>query len=102
MHIIFERSGGFAGMRVAYSVDTENIPPEEALSIQELVEQADFFNLPAVTSGKSSLPDQFQYVLTLETETEKHTLETGDNSASPPLKVLLRKLTLLARELPEE
>lgn len=101
MQITFERSGGFAGMRMSYSVDTEELPPEKAQAIKDLVEQVDFFNLPDVLPEEAALPDQFQYELTLETEAEKHTLKTTESGATAPVQALLRTLTLLARDLPD-
>ncbi|MGE5072070.1 MAG: protealysin inhibitor emfourin, partial [Anaerolineae bacterium] len=46
MHIDFTRTGGFAGIRLSTSVDTSELPPEQAHELDHLVEDAAFFELP--------------------------------------------------------
>jgi hypothetical protein len=97
MRIEFERTGGFAGMRVAATIDTETLPPDEARAVREMVGAARFFDLPAKITSPTPGADQFQYRLTVEAEGRKHTVEVGDASAPEALQPLLRRLTLLAR-----
>lgn len=97
MRIQFERSGGFAGMLVQATVDTNSLPPPEAGNIVDLVEDANFFNLPAQISSSSPGADQFQYKLTVEEGDRCHTVETSEGAVPDSLRPLLRQLTLRAR-----
>src|SRR2546425_7633629 len=54
MQVHFERSGGFAGLRISHDVDSANLPPEEASELSKLIETAHFFELPAVL--RATLP----------------------------------------------
>lgn len=47
MKIHFERSGGFAGLRLSHDLDWADHSPEERGELDRLVERAQFFDLPA-------------------------------------------------------
>ncbi len=97
MQIHFERTGGIAGMRVAATIDTGALSPDEARDLQALVEAAKFFNLPTVIASPTPGADQFQYRVTVEAEGRRHAVEVGDASVPDALQPLLRRLTILAR-----
>ena len=97
MRIQFDRTGGFAGLRMAATLETESLPPDEAQSLLDLVKAARFFDLPAVIEPPPAGADQFKYKLTIEAEGRRHTVEMGDASAPETLQPLLRRLTVLAR-----
>jgi hypothetical protein len=99
MHITFERTGGFAGMRLAVTIDTHQLSPEEAKELEEMVEAAGFFDLPAKISSESPGADRFHYKLTVEAEGQRHTVELGEAAAPEPLRTLLRRLTTVARSV---
>ncbi len=92
MLIQFERTGGFAGMRKKFTVDTDSLPPEEATRLHKMIETAGFFNLPSKSKGPSRGADQFQYRLIVETEKKKHTVELGEASVPATLRPLLKSL----------
>lgn len=97
MRIHFERTGGFAGMRMVATIDTESLSPDKARDLQELVDTSGFFDLPAGTSTGMSGADRFHYRLTVETEGREHTVQVGDAALPEALWPLLRRLTVLAR-----
>jgi len=97
MRIDIERSGGFAGMLLRASIDTDTLPPEQAKELAPLLDAAHFFELPTITHSPSTRADQFRYKITIESEGRTHTVETGDESAPSTLRPLLRRLTALAR-----
>jgi hypothetical protein len=94
--IKFERTGGFAGMRIARDLKMEDLPDEQANSIAELLDDMDFQELPEQMLDES-MPDQFTYVITVETLKGEHTVVTGDASAPDKMQELLRILNRLAR-----
>jgi len=97
MRIQFERSGGFAGMRITATIDTDSLSPDDAKSLREMVDASDFFNLPSTIRSPSSTADSFQYKVIIEDQGRKHMVEAGDQAVPPTLKPLLRRLEILAR-----
>ncbi len=97
MRIDFERTGGFTGMRLSASFDTDTLPADQAGTLQGLVDGAHFFDLPAQIPAPPQAADQFQYHVTIAAKGKRHTVDVGEGSASPALQALLQQLTLLAR-----
>ncbi|MBI5667940.1 MAG: hypothetical protein HZC41_08010 [Chloroflexi bacterium] len=97
MRIEFERSGGFANIRVAGAVDTESLPPQEAQALSDLVNKLDFFALPSVIPSVTGGADRFQYTLTVEDEGRRHTVELPESAATGDFANLIGSLTALAR-----
>jgi hypothetical protein len=92
----FERSGGFAGMKRAVTVDTRSMPPEQAEELKDRVSRADFFNLPPEIIGQKGA-DQFLYILTIEAGGQRHTVRTTDTAAPEGLRPLIEWLNRQAR-----
>ena len=97
MQIDFERTGGFAGMRLVAAIDTAVLPPDQASTLSGLIDDAHFFDLPARIPAPVNVADQFNYRVTIEAAGKRHTVDVGEASASPELQALLQQLTLLAR-----
>ncbi len=97
MRIDFERTGGFAGIRLAAAIDTTVLPADQATALHKQIEDARFFDLPARVPAPPNVADQFNYRVTIETDRRRHTVEVGDVSAPPALQPLLQQLTALAR-----
>lgn len=97
MRIHFERSGGFAGMRVTVTVDTELLSPQEAHDLERSVDAARFFELPATITAPIPGADRFCYKITVEAEGQRHTIEVDDAALPDKLRPLLQRLTTLAR-----
>ena len=95
--IKFERTGGFAGMRIAREIKPDDLPDEQAHTLLELLDDLDFEELPAQMKGTESMPDQFTYVITVETKKWEHTVVTGDTSAPEKMQELIQLLSRLAR-----
>lgn len=96
--IKFERTGGFAGMTIARDLKMEDLSDEQVHTLLELLEDLDFNELPEkLTDQEESMPDQFTYVITVETKRGEHTVVTGDASAPEKMQELLRLLNRLAR-----
>jgi hypothetical protein len=97
MRIDYERTGGFAGIRLAATIDTANLSTEQAKALQDSIAAAHFFDLPAQIPAPPQVADQFHYHVTIEDRGKRHTVDVGEASASPALQALLQQLTLLAR-----
>jgi hypothetical protein len=97
MRIDYERTGGFAGMRLAATIDTATLPADQAGALQGAIEAAHFFDLPARIPSPPQVADQFNYHVTIQDGGKRHTVDVGEAAASPALLELLQQLTLLAR-----
>ncbi|HHT9120859.1 MAG TPA: protealysin inhibitor emfourin [Candidatus Hypogeohydataceae bacterium YC41] len=98
LRIYFERTGGFAGIRFTTTIDTSELPPEEAEKLRKMVEEADFFNLPAKITSPSPQPDRFQYKLRVEEEGRQHTVTVSEEAMPPKLSPLVKWLMSAARK----
>lgn len=95
--IKFERTGGFAGIRIATDLKFDDLSDEHASRISELLDDLDFEELPEQLIDEDAMPDQFTYTITIETKKGEHTVVTGDASAPEKMQELLRLLDRLAR-----
>jgi Emfourin len=95
--IKFERTGGFAGMRIASDLKLDDLPEEQARAISELLDDLDFEELPEQMMNDAGMPDQFTYVITVKTKKGEHTVVTSETSAPEKMQELLRLLNRLAR-----
>lgn len=94
--IHFERTGGLMGRKVSLDFDLDELPSDQARTLSLLLEQADFFNIPADLIPTSAR-DAFTYTLTLEAETQVHTVRFGDTTVPETLRPLLNELSQRAR-----
>src|SRR5512138_813925 len=94
--IKYERTGGFAGMRIATDVKLDDLSDEYASQISELLDDLDFGELPERMIDKL-VPDEFTYVITVETAKWQHTVVTGSTSAPEKMRELVQLLDRLAR-----
>ena len=93
--IRFERTGGFAGLKIAKELKLADLPDDQARRLQELLDGMDFDELPRQMKGKESMPDQFTYAITVKTKKGEHTVVTGDASAPEKMQELLQLLNRL-------
>ena len=96
MKIQFERTGGFAGMKLAIDLDLESLPVDDASIIQKLIEAADLFHLELPPENQV-MRDGFQYHLSIETEDNQCSFLMDDTALTDKLRPLVNELTLLAR-----
>ena len=97
MRIIFERSGGFMGLKSSLTSDLNELPLDQAVTLRRLLDESHFFTLSENPPPTHSAPDSFQYTITVETDTAKHTVLTGDATAPEELRPLLQELSQRAR-----
>ena len=95
MRIEFARSGGYAGIRLSRTFDTDKLPEEEARQLEQLVDAANFFSLPETLQSAGA--DKFQYKISIERDGKAHTVQADERAAPPPLASLIKKLEVAAR-----
>ncbi|NJR50895.1 MAG: hypothetical protein HC780_16305 [Leptolyngbyaceae cyanobacterium CSU_1_3] len=96
MRVLFERTGGFAGLVMTATIDTATLLPPEANQVCQLVAAADFFNLPA-TIASPSQPDRFQYQITIEEGDRHHTVQVDESVMPDRLSPLVEWMLEAAR-----
>ncbi|MBI5962092.1 MAG: hypothetical protein HY863_01345 [Chloroflexi bacterium] len=96
MRIVFERTGGFMGRKVSLSIDLADLPPDQAGTLKQLVDESNFFKLTELPP-KTPLPDGFMYSITVETETTQRTIHASDTNFPQTLRPLLENLLARAR-----
>ena len=96
--IKFERTGGFAGMRIAADIELEDLPKEQADRLCELMDDVDFDELPENLMKGNPVPDGFTYSITVESQEGQHTVITSDTSAPSKMQPLLELLFQIARQ----
>jgi len=94
--IFFERTGGFMGRKVNATIDLDDLPDEQAELLDDLLDDADFFELPADLT-RPTMPDAFTYNITVSSEERQHSVRVSDATAPDDLRPLLEELSRQAR-----
>jgi len=96
MRVHFERSGGFAGTRLAVDLEEASLPAEERAALRDLVGACDFFALPPRIGGGAT-PDGFGYRVAVEDGGRAHAVTAGDEGMPDGLCALVDFLVERAR-----
>lgn len=94
--IKFERSGGFAGIRLAAEIEVNELPEDQKKEILELLDELDFEELPAKLGGKMPVPDEFVYSIVVESDEREYKVLAGESalpSEMQPLIEILESIT---------
>src|SRR5262249_37778843 len=97
MRVSCKKTGGIAGLKVSAEVDSEQLPAAQAQEMKDLVDRAHLFDQPSKPGGKS-MPDQYQYEITVEDQGKTHSFVTNDAAASDELLELVDWLIGAARK----
>jgi hypothetical protein len=90
MNICFQSSGGFAGINSRIVLDTNSMSADDAMQIQELINDSNFFSLPSESPPpKGGAADYISYKITVETDERKHSVRTNDIVMPPQLEPLI-------------
>ena len=101
MRIQFATQGGIAflpGLSRPVTIDSSEMPEQEAADLARLVEAAHFFSLPAQANAATpGAADYQQYTVTVEDGGRRHTVQLVDPVEDPALRALLDRLKAQAR-----
>src|SRR3954467_6491476 len=92
MRIRYKVDGGFAyfpGLHQPVTIDTDQLPTEEANKLERLIEAAGFFDLPAVTPPPRGAADYFQYTISVTAPDHTHTVRLTDPIKDPNVQALV-------------
>lgn len=98
IHIFFERTGGFMGRKISFSLNLDELPPDQAAAFKKLIDESDFFSLgePPKTAPK---PDEFSYTITIDTIKFTQTIHASDASIPQVLRPLINELVTYSRNI---
>lgn len=74
-------------------VDSDSLPQTQAKRLQILVAHSCFFNLPVELRSESRGADRFHYRITVESDSQSHTVEAGEAAVPETMRPLLDWLT---------
>jgi hypothetical protein len=95
--IKFERTGGFAGIRLHAEIDMDDLPKDQKQEILEILDEADFDELPEKLSSKMPIPDGFVYSITVESDEKENRVFAGESSLPSDLQPLIEILERFAK-----
>ena len=103
MRIQYAKEGGLAfipALAAPVTIDTGSLAPEEGKALEELVEQAAFFSLPAdIGAPRPGAADYQTYTITIDdVKGRSHTVRITDLTGHPEVANLLRWLRKHAKE----
>jgi hypothetical protein len=98
VRVSFGRSGGFAGLMMTATADTDTLSPNDAAHLHSLVAAADFFRLTPVMTGTTTRPDRFQYEITVEDGDRRHSVTVSESNIPSALRPLLDWMQDAARQ----
>ena len=98
MNIHFERTGGFAGLRLSRDIGSSDLTPEEGSELNRLVDASHFFDLPSELRASNPGADRFHYKLTLKNGARQHTVALDDAAVPENLRPLLNWVTAKIRK----
>jgi hypothetical protein len=96
MKIYFERIGGFAGLKLALTLDLDDLAADDAEALQKMVQDASFFHRPEPDKAPG-ISDGFQYTLTVEQDADQRTLQVSEGALPEELRLLMNDLSIRAR-----
>lgn len=94
--ISYTRTGGTRSQELAANFDLNNMPARDSERLHNLLDQSNFFKIPAVDVTPST-PDEFAYTITVVSGNDIHTVRATDNLMPRSLRPLIQDLTELAR-----
>jgi len=96
--IHFERTGGFAGIRLAADVDVDDLPDDQKIKVIELLDEMDFDELSGRIGNKAAIPDEFVYSVTVKTEKDDYNVITGESGLPDKMQPLIEILERIAKK----
>jgi hypothetical protein len=105
MRIRFKSEGGIVhlpGLSEPVTIDTEELPVEQANELERLIEVADFFELPATSAPPPGAADYQQYTISVTTPSRSHEARLADPIENPHVRELVNHLRNLRAKMIEE
>ena len=95
--IKYERTGGFAGIRLAADIDVNELPEDQKKEILNLLDDMDFEELPEKLAGKMPVPDEFVYSIVIESKEREYKVLAGETALPNDMHPLLEILETITK-----
>jgi hypothetical protein len=95
MRVRFKMDGGFVYLPARSeptTIDTDDLPEEEAKELERLIEAAGFFELPESSSPRRGAADYLRYTISVTTHERSHTVHLTDPIEDPQVQALVEYL----------
>jgi hypothetical protein len=93
MKIYFKQSGGLTGIDNSISINSDSLDRQEASELQQLVNNANFFDLRSDPAIPLRGADYLEYKITIETnDNKKHSIKVTDLTMPPNIGPLISYL----------
>jgi hypothetical protein len=79
------------------TIDTDDLPVEEANELERLIEAVGFFELPETSPPPHGAADYLRYTISVTTPERSHTVVLTDPIEDPDLQALVEYLEAKAR-----
>ena len=99
MRVRFQVSGGiaaFPGLAAPRTIDVDALEPDARATVNRLVHDAHFFDLPSRLPAPRGSADYQSYEITIEDGQRQHTVVVSDPVTQPALQALVAQLRKLA------
>ena len=99
MWVRFRTTGGvaaFPGLAAPRTIDVDALAPDVRASLERMLEQAHFFELPARLPVTRGAADYQSYEITVEDRGRRHTVVAADPVQDPALQALITRLRELS------
>ncbi len=97
MKIEFVRTGGFAGLRFARTFDTGALPAPQAQKVVQLVQGANFFEMPDPATPEKAVPDSYEYRISVSSSTQTRAVVVSETTMPQQLRPLVDYLVSLIK-----
>ncbi|MDQ3292463.1 MAG: hypothetical protein M3Q05_14345 [Bacteroidota bacterium] len=101
MKVYFKPEGGFGffpGLNKPLELNSENLPPDEAEHLHQLVHESQFFNLPNQEAETNRGADRKKYTIRVEDQDQQHWIQFHDAEVHPQLHNLFNYLNQKQKE----
>jgi hypothetical protein len=95
MKIYFTAEGGFgffSQLNKPLEINTEDLPEEEAMHLENLINKTSFFSLPSGRQKQAKGADIKKYTIAVENNGKKHEVNVTDLEANANIQNLLNYL----------
>jgi hypothetical protein len=95
MRVRFKMNGGFVYLPARsepVTIDTDDLPAEEAKELERLIDAAGFFELPETSSPPRGAADYLRYTISATTPEHSHTVQLTDPIEDPYVRALVEYL----------
>jgi hypothetical protein len=101
MRVEYKTDGGFVYLPARsepVTIDTDDLPAEEANELERLIEAAGFFDLPEASEPPLGAADYLHYTISVTSPEHSHTVHLTDPIEDPDIQALVEYLEEKARE----